>query len=380
MKLAILGGSFDPVHIGHLHLAETALGKLGYDRVILIPAFISPFKSGAETCSPADRLDMLAASIQADPRLGLDDCELRREGVSYTIDTIGDITARYRPTGKPGLILGDDLAQHFSEWRRAEEIVEGADIIIARRLSAAPAAFPYPYKALDNDRIGVSSQEIRSRIREGEDWRYLVPQGARLIIQDRRLYGCGGVPEAAPSWSLIAKVEEAAKTMLSPGRFLHSRNAAVLAWDICRRFGEDGTAAYLAGIAHDICKSRPEVPAEAAGSGGKGGAALHGEAAAGFLAGHFGVEDPEILNAVRYHTTGAAGMGVAAKAVYIADKIEPSRRDVRPELRELDRYADLDSLFEAVLENTVAYLNAKAVELSPGTRRLLEAMRKRRAL
>ena len=90
MKLGILGGSFNPVHFGHLFLADKALSALGLDRVVMIPAYRSPFKLAAEGMenSAADRLDMLAAAVEGDSRLAIDCCEIRREGISYTVDTL----------------------------------------------------------------------------------------------------------------------------------------------------------------------------------------------------------------------------------------------------------------------------------------------------
>lgn len=238
MKLAILGGSFNPVHLGHLYLAETVLSTLGYDRIILIPAFTSPFKPGVRDTSAEDRLDMLAAAITAAPRLVIDDCEIKREGVSYTIDTIADITARYRPDGKLGLIIGDDLAASFSLWRQAGDIAEQADIIIARRLSSVPVTFPYPCKQLDNAIMDLSSADIRARIQNGGHWRYLVPEGARFIIEDRGLYGYSRAAETGPdtqhappdtalppipgksavSRQLIARIEGTVRSMVSSSR------------------------------------------------------------------------------------------------------------------------------------------------------------------
>jgi nicotinate-nucleotide adenylyltransferase len=168
-------------------LADAVLSGLGFDRLLLIPAFVSPFKPGAEGASPRDRLDMLAASIPADPRLALDDLEIRREGVSYTVDTIAELIRRYRPEGKPALILGDDLARDFHRWKNAGEIADMAELIIARRLSSEPLSFPYPYRGLNNDIMDLSSGMIRERIRQGGQWRSLVPAGARFIIQDRGL-------------------------------------------------------------------------------------------------------------------------------------------------------------------------------------------------
>ncbi|MDR2070986.1 MAG: nicotinate (nicotinamide) nucleotide adenylyltransferase [Treponema sp.] len=398
MKLAILGGSFNPVHLGHLWLADAALSVLGYDRIILVPAFISPFKPGARETSPADRLDMLAASIPGDPRIIVDNCEIKRGGVSYTIDTIADIRRRYCPAGKPGLIIGDDLVPAFSQWRRAEDIAAETDIIIAHRESAEPAAFPYPCTPLNNAIMELSSAAVRERIQNGEPWRSLVPQGARFIIEDRRLYGYtppvfredagGGVCRTKVTHELIARVEAEVRSLVSPSRFLHSRSAALMAYDLCVHFRLDPDRGYLAGMAHDMAKSLPEeemmrLACQEEGRNfskleQKKPSLLHGKAGAVLLRQKFGIEDEDILEAIRYHTTGRVGMGPLARVVYAADKIENSRGDVRGEVRDFSRFADLDSLFTAVLEDTVAFLRSNQMDLSAGTLKLLDAMHKGR--
>jgi nicotinate-nucleotide adenylyltransferase len=400
VKLAILGGSYNPVHLGHLSLAEAVLSAFDYDRIVLVPAFQSPFKPGAQPVSAADRLDMLAASIPADPRLTVDDCEIRRAGVSYTVDTIADIEKRYGPTGKPGLILGDDLARGFPRWRKAGDIAAAADIIIAHRRSSEPVSFPYPFRQLDNDILDISSGMVRERIKEGKNWRYLVPQGARFIIEDRRLYGYaplrtgGPVPDPGAdlpflSGIAIARLEEMVRAMVNPPRFLHSRNTALLSHDLCIRFGLDPRAGYLAGITHDMCKSMGEEELRSLAGKDRGGISkleqkkpslLHARAAATILRDRFGVWNEDILEAVRFHTIGSTSMGPLAKVVFIADKIEPSRESVSRNLRELTGFPDLDSLFTAVLDETVAFLRSRETELSEGTLRLLDLMHKRRPL
>ncbi|MDR0722710.1 MAG: nicotinate (nicotinamide) nucleotide adenylyltransferase [Treponema sp.] len=398
MKLAILGGSFNPVHMGHLVLADTVLSALRYDRIILIPAYQSPFKQGAVGGSPQDRLDMLAASIPGDPRFTMDDCEIKRKGVSYTIDTIKDIMARYRPEGKLGLVLGDDLAGNFLSWREASEIMSQVDIIIAHRIAAASESFPYPHKRLNNAIIEISSAVLRDRIQDQGNWRYLVPAGARGIIEDRKLYGyippeaCGTVPgvpsiPAAPStWELISEVETAVRRAVSFSRFLHSRNTALLCWDLCIRFGLDPQKGYLAGISHDMCKSLGEEEMffwarmdekEIEAIERKKPSLLHGRAAAVVLKNRFNLHDEGILEAVRLHTTGGMGMGPLAKVVYIADKLEISRGDLDPTIQDLRETANLDRLFEAVLEETVGYLRSQALDISEGTLRLFETVHKR---
>jgi nicotinate-nucleotide adenylyltransferase len=170
--------------------------------------------------------------------------------------------------------------------------------------------------------------------------------------------------------------------MISPSRFLHSRNVALLARDLSVRFGMDPAAAYLAGIAHDMCKSLPE--AELIRLTKKDGkpvsklerkkpALLHARAAAVLLRERFGIHNKDILEAIRLHTMADIEMGPLAKAVYIADKIEVSREHVSPALRDKGSFDDLDALFAAVLEETVAYLRSRSLTLSKGTPRLLEA-------
>ncbi|MDR0452550.1 MAG: nicotinate (nicotinamide) nucleotide adenylyltransferase [Treponema sp.] len=408
MKLAILGGSFNPVHLGHLYLAESAL-KMGYDRLILVPAYSSPFKPGVRDTSPQDRLDMLAASAPADPCFAVDDCEIRREGVSYTIDTIADIIDRYRPEGKPGLILGDDLAEGFTGWRDYGKIISLADIIIARRISSKSVFFPYPCRQLDNAILDISSRDIRSRIQAGKSWRYLLPEGARFIIEDRGLYGYGQAaakPAAGArknpalraktaTKAEIARIENAVRSLVSPSRFLHSRAVAALAWDLCVRFGQDPGRGYLAGIAHDIAKSMGENELKRfAKKDGKPVSALerkkpsllHSRAGASLLREYFGITDGEVLAAVRDHTAGSPSMGPLEKIVYIADKIEPTRKNEARRggadqwpgkaFREDGGRESLDSLFASVLKDTVAYLRFRELDLSEDTRGLLEAVAK----
>jgi nicotinate-nucleotide adenylyltransferase len=397
VRLAILGGSFNPVHSGHLFLAEAALTAFDYDRVVLVPAFRSPFKDGMGGMegSAADRIDMLAASIPGDPRLALDNCEIKREGLSYTIDTVIDIEKRYRPEGKPGLILGDDLAADFPKWRRFDELLERADIIVARRVLPEETVFSFPCRQIRNEVMDISSAMIRERIGAGKLWRSLVPAGAAAIIEDRRLYGYGskdprkGSAHSGLTKEAVVRVENAARESLSAGRFLHSRNAALLAWDLCRRFGLDPLAGYLAGIAHDLGKPfSGEQLLKMAASDGEEIAALerqkpsllHGRAAAVLLRECFGISGGDIIEAVAWHTQGRAGMGPLAKAVYIADKLEVSR-EADPALRNMaygpERADSLDGIFAAVLHDTVAFLRSRKLDLSETTLRLLDAVQKR---
>jgi nicotinate-nucleotide adenylyltransferase len=397
VRLAILGGSFNPIHLGHLFLADTVLSDLHYDRVVLVPACRSPFKldaAGMENGS--ERLQMAAAAIAGDPRLTVDDCEMRRGGVSYTVDTIADIIRRYMPEGKPGLIIGDDLAEDFPKWRNSEQILALADIIIARRLNAGKPEISYPCTYIANDIMEISSKLIRKKIAAGGAWRSLVPPAVRTIIEEQGLYafaeGAGtmaGTGEHFADKSLILRVEEAARKSLNFERFLHSRNTALLAWDLCRRFSGTGSTydlnpelGYLAGIAHDLGKPLGEKELyKLIKNDGLGisrlekekPSLLHGRAAAVLLRERFNVHNVAVLEAVALHTAGGRDMGSLSKVVYIADKMEVSREKGDSGLRRLVYSGDnLEEIFLAVLNQTVSWLRSRKLKLSEDTVKLLE--------
>jgi len=402
VRLAILGGSFNPIHLGHLFLADAVLSELHYDRVALVPAYRSPFKLAAVGMenSAHDRLEMVTASIVGDPRLTVDDCEIRREGISYTVDTIADIIRRYATDDKPGLIIGDDLAAEFPQWHKSDEILAMADIIIARRVHSGAANPPYPCTQITNDVMEIASGMIRDKIAAGTAWRYLVPPAARTIIEERGLYGAGayvtqtsdmGAHHAnSPGKNLILRVEEAARESQSIERFLHSRNTALMSWDLCRRLGSaynlDPELGYLAGIAHDLAKPLSDKEMfKLAKSDGRGisrlekqkPSLLHGRASAVLLRERFNVHNEAVLEAAALHTMVGKNMGPLAKVVYIADKLEVSREKIDPSIRKLVYTGDnLDRIFGTVLDQTVSWLRAKKLKLSEDTLVLLEKMRR----
>jgi len=387
MKLGILGGSFNPFHNGHLYLADTVLSALKLDRVVFIPANRSPFKlENVPECCAIDRVDMVAAAIEGDLRFALDNCEVKREGVSYTINTVEDIIERYTPTGKPVLIIGDDLAAEFPKWRESERILQLADIAVACRINSVPKKYPFAHIVVKNDVMNVSSHMIRQKIIENGDWRSLVPPGARGMIEDRQLYGYKNAKFSENcSQSMIQRIEASARETLSHERFLHSRNTALHASDMCRRFGLDPLAGYLAGIAHDLAKQMENKKLiKIVKADGQETSSLekdkpnllHGKAAAVLLRDRFCIHNKEVLEAVAFHTSGCENMGPLAKIIYIADKTEYSR-NIDPAIRKMCMEDDLDSILFTVLEKTITKLKARELDLSEDTLMLLERIKER---
>ena len=190
MTIAVLGGTFNPVHLGHLNIAGEVQVKLGYQRIVFVPANIPAHKKMEMDAGVENRLKMLELAASPYPDFLLDDCELRRGGTSYTIDTVRELARRYPLDGKPGLIIGDDLVEDFKTWRDVDRLVELVDLIIARRRSPSNVEIQYPCRYIDNSLYPISSSQIRQKLYSGNgetvrDW---LPPEVFDYIQRNDLY------------------------------------------------------------------------------------------------------------------------------------------------------------------------------------------------
>jgi nicotinate-nucleotide adenylyltransferase len=191
MKTLIIGGTFNPVHIGHLMLADEVRSAFGYGRVLFIPAYRPPHKTIESNSTAEQRLAMLRLATRDFPGAIVEDCELARGSVSYTIDTIEYILKNYDTEGAPGLVIGDDLVDGFSSWREPERIASSADLIVAHRLFRERQPFAYRHEYMDNFLLPLSSTDIRQRIMSGKPWRYLVPEAVYRYIDENHVYDRG---------------------------------------------------------------------------------------------------------------------------------------------------------------------------------------------
>ncbi len=188
-RLGLFGGSFDPVHWGHLVLAERAAEDLGLDRILFVPARVNPHKTGTPPAPPSARLAMLRAAVRGNPRFAVSGVELERRGPSYTIDTVDKLNPG--AGGTLYLLLGSDAFAGLSGWKRPGELGERVVFGVFGRPGAPDGAPPREAKRvvrLHSPRIEISSTEIRRRVREGRSIRYLVPDSVAAIIRKRNLY------------------------------------------------------------------------------------------------------------------------------------------------------------------------------------------------
>jgi nicotinate-nucleotide adenylyltransferase len=192
IRVALFGGSFNPPHVGHLAVAEAAAEAAGLDRVLWVPAATSPFKQGDPAVVPAEhRLAMTRLAVEGNGRFGVYDGEIRRGGVSYTVDTLRALRAEH-PEADLALLLGGDSLAGFAGWREPAAILELARLVVYRRPGYTEAGVPPEVLArvrfVDAPLLDLSGTAIRARLAAGRTVRYLVPDAVIAYAEAHGLY------------------------------------------------------------------------------------------------------------------------------------------------------------------------------------------------
>ena len=183
MRIGIYGGTFDPVHHGHLILARQALEEFKLDRLVFVPAAESPFKMHNHTAPATARLAMLQLAIRGEDRFEVDPLEIERGGVSYSIDTVKMFRSR-DPEAELFFLVGEDNAYRLTEWHRFEELKKMVGFVVLSRSED----FQSPEYPVVQRRVEISSTEIRNRVANGESITYLVPESVKRYIEQHQLY------------------------------------------------------------------------------------------------------------------------------------------------------------------------------------------------
>ncbi len=392
-KIGIMGGTFNPVHNAHLIMAQAAYEQYGLDEVWFMPSKNPPHKDNRDIVSEEHRTRMIKSAIDAIPHFLFSDLELRREGITYTSDTVKLIHKEYPKTELYFIVGGDSLVS-FGKWHRPEKILKYCTLLAAPRGAVAEdkikrlcqeqgGRFHGRILPVRMDRIEISSEQIRDRIRDGEPLTGYCPEPVILYMKLHGLF------HGKPGKLKIEKVDPMLMKYLSatlrPGRYLHTvrvaETAASLAFCHCWERETDIPRAELAGMLHDcakyytgeemlsLCKDYGIVLSDTERNNT---ALIHGKLGAWLARERYGVCDEEICSAISYHTTGKPEMTTLEKIIYIADYIEPGRRmDCQPyplaEIRK-ESYHDLDSALLMILTDTVAYLkNSEEKEIDERT-------------
>lgn len=381
LHIGLMGGSFNPVHEGHLHLARAALESGRVDKVLFLPTGNPPHKSDS-LANKFDRLRMVELAVQGEEKMAVCREEIDRTGVIYTVDTLNRLRETYRDQ-RFVYLIGADTLRTLHTWRSVDEVITLCDFLVLmrpgeqdeemQRLMEAWRARGAHVDALTAEPMDISSTQIRNRVSEGQTIDALVPKAVAEYIHEHALYGNEVEMKRE---KMVYKLKKA----LDAQRFAHTLGVEETAREMAKRFGEDEDRAALAGLLHDcakcltlgqMVKAAKDVKLDPVMKESK--ALMHAVAGACMAKNVYGVEDETVLSCIRWHTTGRSGMTRLEKIIYLADMIEPNRKpfDGLEELRALCR-EDLDKAMHRALLMSFEHVQRQGKTLHPDTLAALE--------
>lgn len=359
MNIGVYGGTFDPPHWGHITAARAAMEQLGLDKLVLIPDRVPPHKALPEgSASPEQRLEMAAlATAELGKRAEVSDRELRRDGPSYTSDTLAELRREY-PEGTLWLLMGSDMFLSLQTWHAPEEVMALAHIApFSREAEDESAAFAAQKARLEREygaqiRIvqnpevrELSSTEARAALAAGRGSDLLPPAVYGYVLREH-LYGT----HKALTGLTPDELRPIALSYLKPKRMPHVLGTEQEAVRLVRRYGGDETQARIAALLHD-CTKKLDMAQQLAlcekygimldELEQKALKLLHSKTGAAIARDVFGVEDA-VYDAILYHTTGKPDMTRLEKIIYLADYIEPTRDFPGVDALRKTVYEDLD--------------------------------------
>lgn len=438
-RIGIMGGTFNPIHNGHLNIIRQAREQFGLDEVWLMPTGESPHKGITDSLGRYDRLHMCQLAVQGMRGVKVNDLEIRRSGKSYTYLSLKELRQRFSDDSFY-YIIGEDSLDLFFSWAHPEQICAMATILIACRspeetlhaitvsqqisrdqavaltrrvekeTGAATGAqdsfagtktfqveesrlrrkdlqekikrlsdtYQGSFHILDCGQMDISSTQIRRMVAEKEDISAYTPTKVVDYIRTHALY------QNVTGYDIVA-IEKSLQGLLSPHRYAHTLGVMHTACALSMAHSYPMTRAQIAGLLHDCAKylSNDQLIEIAKKRGllispgeEKAPQLLHAKVGALFAEEIYGVQDPAVLRAIRLHTTGSPAMGLLDKIIFVADYIEPGR-DRAPHLSDIRQLAfyDLDLAVTLILEDTIAFLEASGAEIDVSSRQTLDSYR-----
>lgn len=379
-KIGLFGGTFDPVHLGHVRMAEACKSKLQLDEIWWIPAFVPPHKM-RKTTPYEKRRDWLSKILAGKPGHRILDIEQEREGKSYTYHTLLELHKR-EPDCQFYFLTGADSLEQLHTWYRWKDILDlcilvvttrpGYEMILPEEIRIAAEKSKGGIVCVEIDALDISSTEIRKRVVYHQEIASFIP--AAIVNEVKE--------------SMDIKIEgykELLKNRLSVKRYTHSIGVANTAARLAGMFNGDIERAYLAGLMHDYARELTEeelLDLTAKHNLSTDGvdlmqtSLLHGPVGAWLLEAEGLITDQQVLNAIRWHTTGHPDMDQLAQIIYISDYIEPGRDFPGVDMLRQIANKDLNLGMLAGLDHTLNFLiqrNSFIHPLSIATRnRLLE--------
>lgn len=390
-RLGLMGGTFDPIHNGHLRVAEEMREALELNAVLFIPTGAPVFKRNQHVSDPELRFAQVSEAIASNPHFDVSRIEIDREGDTFTVDTLRQLREHYPENVEFYFIVGSDSAATVGKWRGCAEIAELAHLAVAvGRPGSADAemleqvimeAAPFKLHLVRVSILEISSTNIRQRLAEGKSVRYLVPSAHRKALTPLPVQETPDEDVFSKAFFNERKAE--LEKRVSAKRFQHSLGVSEACEQLAKEYGLDVKKARLAGLLHDWDKGYddegartrvrelgmedeidPTVVEKMPG-------VLHGITAARALGSEFPGIPADVLQAISRHTTAALDMAPLDMALYIADAIEPNRQFGRiDELRARVGKATLEELYFETYEYWVFLLFERRKPLHPDTIRI----------
>lgn len=384
--LGIMGGSFNPIHERHIEMAVNAKNELNLNRILFLPTGNPPHKrEGLEDAQ--HRFEMTRLAVFGHAGCTASRLEIDREGVIYTVDTLSRLQ-KQMPDTAFDYIIGEDTLLDLPNWRKPDKVFSLCRFVVCCRTSRDVKSLPVVreleargarFAFLSMEPSPVSSTAVREKLWRGEEPAELAPQ-VMEYIHIMGLYGQKKSPAGADAF--YPRIQ----TALSDKRLVHSLLVAHTARRLARQNGVNEEQAALAGLLHDCAKCLPLSVMQRIAKENRllldketlqSGNLLHGPVGAVLAEREYGVKDPNILSAIRCHTTGKVGMLPLDMIVYLADKIEPSRRSY-PALEEVRSLAqhDLAGAMLSSLESTLAYVQSQNTSPHPTTQQVADWLKR----
>lgn len=369
-RVGIMGGTFDPIHYGHLMLAEQIKNSFYLDEVIFMPVGKPYHKQNSLGASGKARLKMTTLAIQGNLSFSVSDIEVKREKPTYTIDTIRALKSGVLSQDEIFFITGADAIYYLDQWKDFDDLKTMVTFIGATRpgveMSVLLEKMAYlvsrgaKVELCTISALAISSTEIRSRIQSEKTVKYLLPDSVDDYIEKKGLY-----KSHHPHYHQLKKLM---KKTLSKYRYAHSINTSKMCRQLAHIHGENVEYAELAGLCHDYMKELDnhksmdfieKLSIEKDICILNNPNLAHGEIAAGILCEEGLITESEILNAIRWHTYGNENMSKLDKIVFLADVIEPSRNFEGIERIRHLAIQNLDQAVLAYLDQSEAYLKSE---------------------
>lgn len=379
-RVGLLGGSFNPVHYGHLHLARAALDSGYVDRVLFLPSGNPPHKHDG-LADKQFRYEMVELALTDETGMEVSREEIDRPGVIYTVDTLRRLHAQM-PQSELIYLIGADTLRLLDTWRRIDEVIGVCGFLVMLRPGeddAEAARYAQVWRSrgaridfLAAGKMEISSTQIRAAAASGEPLTDEVPLLVEGYIRSHGLYGSDqGDGHSMKRDKMLYKLRKT----LDAQRFEHTLGVEETARKMALMFGVSEEKASLAGLLHDcakcmtlsqMVKAARHLPLDPVMKESK--ALMHSVAGMCIAQTVYGVTDPEVLGAIRWHTTGRAGMTRLEKIIYLADMIEPHRKPY-PGLEELREacLTDLDEALLMALRMSLDHVRQQGKTLHPDT-------------